>query len=299
MGQNHDDHQLKGKKLFVVILLNLCISLGQLIGGLISGSLALISDSIHNFTDVISLIISYAANRLSGKRQSLSHTFGYKRAEIIAAFINGISLILISVFLAYEAVLRLITPEEINTTYVIWLSLIAIAGNGISVILIKKEAGRNLNMKSAYLHLFSDLLVSVAVLVGGIVMQYSQIYWIDPVLTLVISAYLLVLSAKIVRESIDILMLFTPKHISIPEVEAFICRADKVKNIHHVHLWQLNDHDIYLEAHIEFSENIKLEEFDSICKSLEQSLKSQFDISHTMFQPEFSREDEKLLIIQD
>ena len=295
----HHQHKLEGKNLFFIIILNVAISLGQLIGGLISGSLSLISDSIHNFTDVISLIISYVANRLSGKSQNLSHTFGFKRAEIIAAFINGISLILVSLFLAYEAVERLINPETVETSYVIWLSILAILGNGFSVLLLRKDAEQSLNMKSAYLHLFSDLLVSVIVLIGGILMKYFNIYWLDPILTIVISIYLLVLSVNIVRESISILMLFTPKDISIQAVEECICEVDSVKNIHHVHLWQLNDHDIYLEAHIEFSRNIRLDEFDKICRTIEQILKHKFNISHTMLQPEFNREDEKTLIIQD
>jgi len=297
MGSNH--HQLHGKRLFAIIILNISISFGQLIGGLISGSLALISDSIHNFTDVASLIISYIANILSGKKQNLSHTFGFKRAEIIAAFINGLSLIVISFFLAYEAIERLIKPEIVDTTYVIWLSLVAIIGNGLSVILLKKEANQSLNMKSAYVHLLSDFMVSVVVLIGGIIMKYYPVYWLDPALTLIISIYLLVLSFRIVIESIHILMLFTPSNISIENIEYTICQVDKVKNIHHVHLWQLNDHDIYLEAHLEFSENIKLDEFDDICKKIEKILKSDFNVSHTMLQPEFNREDEKNLIIQD
>ncbi len=295
----HDHHKLKGKNLLIVIILNLAISFGQLIGGLISGSLSLISDAIHNFTDVISLIISFIANRLSSKAQNLSHTFGFKRAEIIAAFINGISLIIVSVFLAYEAIERLVKPEAIDTSYVIWLSVLAILGNGFSVLLVRKDAGINLNMRSAYLHLFSDLLVSIAVLIGGLLIKYYDIYWIDPVLTLVISAYLLFLSYKIVKESIEILMLFTPKHISIEEVEATICEMEFIRNIHHVHLWQLNDHDVYLEAHIEFSKNIRLDEFDRICKSIEYLVRDKFNITHTMLQPEFNREDEKKLIIQD
>jgi len=118
-------------------------------------------------------------------------------------------------------------------------------------------------MKSTYLHLFSDLIVSVAVLVGGIAMKYFTLFWIDPILTLLISAYLMFLSIKIVVESVSILMLFAPKNISILEVEATICEIDTIKNIHHVHLWQLNNHDIYLEAHIEFNTNITLKEFDS------------------------------------
>ncbi|MDX1349565.1 MAG: cation diffusion facilitator family transporter [Putridiphycobacter sp.] len=299
MAHTHSHTPIKGRRLFWVIMLNLVITIGQLIGGLISGSLSLISDAIHNFTDVISLIISFFAQKISQKRQTLSHTFGFKRAEIIAASINGVTLIIVSLYLAYEAILRLLSPEEVETSYVIWLSLLAILGNGLSVILLHKDSKGNLNMKSAYLHLFSDLMVSVAVLIGGLVMTYNGMYWIDPVLTITISVYLLFLSIKIVAESVSILMLFAPSHISILEIEKAVCEIQLIKNIHHVHLWQLNDHDIYLEAHIEFRENISLTEFDTICTEVEQLLANQFNISHTMLQPEFKREDEKKLIIQD
>jgi cobalt-zinc-cadmium efflux system protein len=289
----------KGKRLFWIIVLNLAITLGQLLGGLVSGSLSLISDAIHNFTDVVSLIISFFSKAISLKEQTLSHTFGYKRAEIIAAFINGISLILVSLYLGYEAVIRLVKPEVIEADYVIWLSILAIIGNGLSVLLLHRDANESLNMRSAYLHLISDLMVSIAVLIGGLVMKFYDTYWIDPVLTLIISFYLMILSLKIVRESISILMLFAPKHISIPEVEKAICKIDPVKNIHHVHLWQLNDKDIYLEAHIEFKIDISLTEFDLICKNIEQLVLDQFKITHTMLQPEFKREDKKMLIVQD
>lgn len=298
---HHHNHNpsIKGKKLFFTILLNIFITLGQLIGGLISGSLALISDALHNFTDVISLVISYAADRMTKREQTLSHTFGYKRAEIIAAFINGVSLIIVSAYLAYQAVFRLMTPEKIETSYVIWLSLVAIIGNGISVLILQKDAKHNLNMRSAYIHLFSDLIISVAVLIGGLMMKFFGIYWIDPVLTIIISIYLFFLSLKIVIESVSILMLFSPKTLSILDLEAAVCKFPKVKNMHHVHLWELNDKDIYLEAHLEFEEDITLSEFDEICTSIEEMVQRDFNISHTMFQPEFKREDEKELIIQD
>lgn len=298
MERSHQS-EIKSAKLFWVIILNLSITIGQLIGGIVSGSLSLISDAIHNFTDALSLIISYSASKISKKRQTLSHTFGYKRAEIIAAFINGISLIIVSLYLAFEAIIRLIEPQDIASNYVIWLSIIAIIGNGLSVLLLKKNATGNLNMRSAYLHLFSDLMVSIAVLIGGLLMKFYSLYWIDPILTISISIYLLILSFKIVIESVSILMLFAPKHISIPELEDVICQMNQIKNIHHVHLWQLNDYDIYFEAHIEFSTNISLAEFDLICNRIEKMVLEEFNINHTVLQPEFKREDEKKLIIQD
>lgn len=296
---NHSHGNLSTNKLLFSIILNLVITASQFIGGLISGSLALMSDATHNLTDVISLVISFVAAKLKSKKQTEHQTFGYKRAEIIAAFVNATSLIILAVFLGIEAIHRFNDIEEIESNLVIWLALIAIVANTLSVFLLSKDAKDNINMRSAYLHLLTDALVSVAVLIGGVLMKYYQIYWIDAVLTLAISIYLLFLSWDILLESTKMLMLFAPKGIHIKDIEQCIVKFENVKNLHHVHLWQLNDHDIYIEAHIEFSKDIPLSEWDEICYTIEKQLWEEFKINHSMLQPEFFRDDEKEFIIQD
>lgn len=302
MGHHHTHQhgQLSGNRLLFSIVLNIIITASQVIGGIISGSLALISDAVHNLSDVISLIISYVANILSNKKkQTLHQTFGFKRAEIIAAFINSSTLIIIAVFLAIEAVKRLNDPREIGSDLVIWLAFIAILGNGLSVLLLKKDANHNLNMKSAYLHLITDMLTSVAVLIGGLLMKYYQVYWLDAILTIIISIYLLFMSWSIFIDSLKILMLFAPKHLEIEAIQKEIISVPEIDNIHHVHIWQLNDHDIHFEAHIQFTNDISLSEFDSICQKVEKILFENFHINHCNLQPEFDRDDRKELIIQD
>jgi cobalt-zinc-cadmium efflux system protein len=302
MGHNHSHSHptLSGKNLLLSIVLNIVITVAQIIGGFISGSLALISDAVHNFSDVISLIISYLANLLTHKKkQTKKSTFGYKRAEIIAAFINAVSLIIIAVFLGIEAFQRFSVQFEIKSDLVIWLAILGIAVNGFSVLLLKKDAKNNLNMKTAYLHLLTDMLTSVAVLIGGLLMKYYQIYWIDAVLTLIISCYLIYMSWDILLTSLKILMLFAPKHIIIDEVVQEVSLVEGVKNIHHVHIWQLNDHDCHFEAHIEFKEDIKLSDFDLVCEQVEEILKTKFHIQHCNLQPEYNRTDSKEIIIQD
>ena len=293
--------KISGKRMLFTIVLNSIITVSQLIGGVISGSLALISDAIHNLTDVISLIISYVANSLSHKKkQTTEKTFGYKRAEIIAAFFNSATLIVIAIFLGYESVHRFQNPVVIDSNIVIVLAFVAILANGLSVLLLKSDASDNLNIKSAYLHLLIDMLTSVAVLVGGILMKYFEIYWIDAVLTIVISIYLLYMSWDIFISSLKILMLFAPKHITIDEIQEMVLKEfDEIRNIHHVHIWQLNDYDIHLDAHLEFKKDIKLSEFDVVCKKIEEMLEREFQINHCFLQPEFDREDDKVFIIQD
>ena len=302
MGQNHSHEHptLTGKNLLFSIILNILITVAQIIGGLVSGSLALISDAVHNFSDVVSLIISYGANILTHrKKQTLEHTFGYKRAEMIAAFFNAASLIAIGVFLGIEAIKRFYEVKEIESGLVIWLAILGIAANGLSVLLLKNDAKHNMNMKSAYHHLLSDMLTSVAVLIGGLLMKYYQIYWIDALLTLLISFYLIYMSWTILIDSLKILMLFAPSHIKIKEVVNEVQKITGVKNIHHIHIWQLNDVECHFEAHLEFESDIKLSEFDMICEDVEKLLFEKFHIQHCNLQPEYRRNDLKEIIIQD
>ncbi len=291
---------MKTNNILLTILLNIIITVAQAIGGFVSGSMALVSDALHNLSDVITLIISYIANRLAHKKeQSLDKTFGFKRAEIVAALINSTILMVLAVFLVIEAFKRFYFPKTINGNIIIWLSLLSISLNIFSVLLIKKDAKDNLNIKSVYLNLFSDIFTSFGVLVGGIMIKYKRWYIIDPVITFLIAGYLFYMSWHILIESLRIIMQFAPKDIDISEVEKVVTQLPSVKNIHHVHIWQLNDRDYHLEAHVEFRHDIKLSDFDKICERIEKLLQEKFKINHTFIQPEYYRDDPKDYIIPD
>ena len=298
-GHNHSHTDLKGRNLLISIVLNVGITVAQVVGGVLSGSLALLSDALHNFSDVLSLIISFLANKLSKKRASSKKTFGYKRAEILAAFINAATLIVVAVVLMIEAIERFVTPQEIGTNLVIWLSLVGIVANGLSVLLLKKDADENMNMRSAYLHLLTDMMASVAVFIGGWLMKWYQIYWVDAVLTLLIGLYLIYMGYDLLKESTKVLMLFTPKSITIDEIVESICTIEPVKNVHHVHIWQLNEDEIHMEAHIDFKEDIKLSEFDHILNKIEEHVYHKHGINHVNIQPEYDKCDSKTIIVQD
>jgi cobalt-zinc-cadmium efflux system protein len=288
------------KRLLWTIWLNILITLSQIIGGIVSGSMALISDATHNFSDVISLIISYIANKWAHqKEQTIDKTFGYKRAEIVAASINGAILLVLAVFLVNESIHRFLHPKEINSNIVIYLALLSIILNTVSVVLLKEGSKDNLNIKSAYVHLLSDVFTSIVVLIGGLLIKYYQWYFIDPVMSIIIAIYLIYISWGILKDSMKIIMHFAPKNIKIEEVEQAIIDLPSVKNMHHVHLWQLNDEELHLEAHIEFNKDIKLSEFDQICERIEKILKDKFNINHTYLQPEWHRDDPKDYIIKD
>ena len=301
MGHNHHHHSADatGKKLLISIILNVVITVTQIIGGLISGSLALLSDALHNFSDVLSLVVSYFANRLAKKKSTTNKTFGYKRAEIIAAFVNASSLLVIALLLIKEGIARFLNPEPVGSNLVIILSIVAILGNGFSVLLLQKEAGRNMNMKSAYLHLLTDMLASVAVLIGGLVMKYFSWYWIDPLLTIIIALYLVYMGYDLLKESTRVLMLFTPKSVVVEDIVKHISKIDGIKNVHHVHIWQLNEDEVHLEAHIDFINDIRLSTFDAILIEIEELVYHNFGINHVNIQPEFGKCDPKTVIVED
>lgn len=300
-GHDHGHHhQVEGKNLLFSIVLNLVITVAQVIGGIISGSLALLSDALHNFSDVLSLVFSYVAHKLSRKKASVNQTFGYKRAEIIAAFVNAMTLIIVALFLVYGAIERFFHPQHIESGLVIWLSILGIVMNGLSVLLLKNDADKNLNMKSAYLHLFTDMLASVAVLIGGLLMKYLQWFWVDSVLTLAIAVYLIIVGFDLLKKSTQMLMLFTPSHLDINDIIKEVHKITGVNKLHHIHVWYLNEEELHLEAHLDCSNDIKMSEFNEILHQIEHVLLDKFQINHINIQPEYKREeDSKDFIVQD
>ncbi len=291
----HQHREVSGKNLGFAILLNTGITIAQAIGGIISGSMALLSDAAHNFSDVLSMVISYLANRLSKREATEKQTFGFRRSEILAAFINSATLIIISVIILFEAVQRLISPVAISAGLVIWLALAGILANGISVLFIRNDSHANMNMKSVYLHLVGDMLTSVVVLLGGLAMKYLKWYWTDSVFSMAIAVYLLYMSWGIFRSSLRIIMQFTPEEIDIHKIVEEIEKIHGVNNAHHVHVWQLNEHDLMFEAHIDVLDDVKISDFGKILVQIKEIL-HRYDIDHATVQPEYMVDDNKQLI---
>ncbi|HMI06733.1 MAG TPA: cation diffusion facilitator family transporter [Flavobacterium sp.] len=296
---SHHHHEITGKNLSVSIFLNIGITVAQIVGGFISGSLSLISDALHNFSDVLSLIFSLVAHNLSKKKATTSYTFGYKRAELIAAFVNSATLIIVAIFLIYEAIERFSNPIAIGSGLVIWLSILGIAFNGFSTLLLKKDAGHNSNMRSAYLHLLTDTMASVAVLIGGILMKYYQWFWIDSAITFAIAVYLIFMGFGLLKSTTKMLMLFTPENLDIAEIVKKIHTVTGKNQLHHIHLWNLNDNELHFEAHLECSENITITEFNAIANEIKEVLHHDFHINHCTIQPEFGKTCSKEFIVQD
>jgi cobalt-zinc-cadmium efflux system protein len=288
-GHHHDEVDLRGRKLIVTIILNLLITVGQVIGAVFANSLALLSDAFHNFSDTSSLLISYIANKLTKKKSTKEQTFGYKRAEIIAAFINASFLLIIAVYIIYEAISRIFSPDEIkiNPILVMALAGFSVVMNGLSAWIIYDDSKNNINIRSAYLHLFTDMLSSIAVLAGGAAIYFFDVTIIDLILSMAIAIYLIVFGWKLVIQSIKVLMQFTPKNIDLEEIAKDLSAFKEIRNIHHAHAWQLNDDEIMFEAHLEFEEDLSISEACEVMKAMKDRLKQHFDIHHTTFQPEF------------
>ncbi|ADV45822.1 cation diffusion facilitator family transporter [Nitratifractor salsuginis] len=297
MGHHH--HEVSGKNLFITVLLNVIITLSQIVGGFLSGSLALLSDAMHNFSDVLALLIAWWANRLAARPRDEGRTFGFKRAEIIAALFNASVLMGIAIFLIVEAVRKLLHPEPVASGWVIGLGLLSIVLNAASVLLIKEDAHENMNVKAAYLHLLTDVMTSVAVVIGGVLMYYWNLFWVDPLISLLIALYLIYASYDIVRESVAILMQFAPEGLDLKALAEAVETLPGIQNIHHIHLWRLNDHDVFLEAHIDFASNLHLLEVTHKLEQIETLLQERFHIAHVTLQPEYRRGDDKRLVISD
>lgn len=299
MSGHHHHHAVSGTKLFITVVLNVVITLSQIVGGIFSGSLALLSDAMHNFSDVLALLVAWGANRLAARPGSMEKTFGFKRAEIIAALFNASVLMGIALFLIIEAIHKFIHPEPIASGWVIGLGLLSILLNAASVLLIKEDAHENMNVKAAYLHLMTDVGTSVAVVLGGVLMYYWQLFWVDPLISLLIALYLIYASYDIIRESTAILMQFAPEGLDLEDLAEAVAQLPGIENLHHLHIWRLNDHDIFLEAHVDFASNLHLIEVTHKLEAIERLLRERFHIAHVTLQPEYRRGDDKRLIVTE
>ncbi|MFN4224242.1 MAG: cation diffusion facilitator family transporter [Fervidobacterium nodosum] len=282
----NDVENLSGKKLFYVVLLNFGITLAEFIGGLIAGSLALVSDSMHNLSDALSIILAYFAHKISLRGANKGKTFGYGRAKIISAFVNSVTLMVITVLLIKEAVLRLIKPEFVHSDTVIIVGTIGLIANILSMIFLKGHSEKDINIKSAYLHMLGDAFSSVAVVLGAILIKYLNIPLIDPILTIFIALYIGKESFEILIKSLNVLMQSTPHNIDVDEIIKRLENISEIENVHHVHIWSLDDKTNFFEGHINLKEDVTVSQSMVIYKKIEQEL-SKMEIYHSTIQFEY------------
>ncbi len=266
------------RRLLVAIAVNMLLTLAQVVGGILSGSLALIADALHNFSDAASLLIAWVARRVGRRPADHFKTFGYKRAEVIATLVNLVTLVLVGLYLVYDGLWRLFEPQIIEGWMVVIIAGVALVIDVITAMLTFSMSKRSMNIRAAFLHNVSDALASVGVIVAGAAILLYGWYWVDAAVTLLIAGYVLYQAATLLPKTVHILMEGAPEDIVIEEVISVMESVEGVSNIHHLHIWQLDEHKNALEAHVVIASFSKTEPIKSALKA---ALAEQFSIIHS------------------
>jgi len=285
-GHHHDVTGTSDRKLAISLALNVGIALVEIAGGILSNSLALLSDAVHNFSDASSLGVSWLARRISRMERTPAHSFGFKRAEVLASLVNTVALMGIGCFLMVESAKKFMHPEPVAGRIMLIVAVAGLIGNLVTAWLLHGDSKKSLNIRAAYLHIVMDTLSSVGVIVAALLMMLFGWFWLDPLLTLLVSLYVLKESWPLLKTSIHILMQGTPGEINAEQLIGRLEQHPGVVNIHHVHLWTTDGDDIYLEAHVALCDDPR-PETDSIIESLAEIAGKEFGIHHVTLQPEF------------
>lgn len=283
---------MKNTNIFIAIILNIIITVFEIIAGLFIGSLALVSEALHNFSDVGALSLSWWGEKVKERGNTKYKTYGYKRAEILIAFFNSLVLLAVVIFVIVEAFQRLLHPSQITGGWMIVASVVALIGNGIATYLLEKDAHKNLNLKSAWLHSLQDALFSLGVVAGAILIYFFHWYIIDPIISIVLSVYIIKEVYELLKQTLGILMEGVPEDIDFEEVKKSLNEFSKVKEAHDIHIWQTDSNSRFLSAHLEIEDVENGQRNDLLCQI--QSKLKKFNINHTTIQMVSATEAEKL-----
>lgn len=290
---SHKPVNLKSaRNILISVFLNAVIVIGELIAGVLSNSLALISDAMHNLSDLFSLILSYIAAKMKFWKATPEKSYGYRRTEIIVAFVNSTVLIIIGVYIIYEAISRIVTPEPVKGFWIIAVAGISFLANGISTLLLKQNAHEDLNTKTAYLHLFYDTLNSLIVVIAGTFIYFYNWIILDPIFSIVIGIFIIISGWNVAKDTINILSEGTPKELDSSEVTQFILSLPEVKSVHHLHIWSLSTNFYALSAHVVVDDQLISKGY-LIIDRIEKSLNEKFGINHPTIQLEAELSDSK------
>jgi len=249
-GHAHLSPESGDRRVSIAIWANALLTVAQIVGGILAGSLALIADAMHNFSDMAALVIAFAARKISRRPADARMTFGYGRIEIVAALINFTTLIIVGVYLIYEGGMRMIDPPEVQGWTVVILGAVALVVDALTAILTYSMQKDSVNIRALFLHNLSDALASVAVIVGGTLIILYDMRWVDPAITIGIALYILYLALTEIGGPIRILMLGSPPDIDNHEVVDAMRQVDGVQDVHHVHLWQMQEDEEALDCHV-------------------------------------------------
>lgn len=283
---NHNDNlRPEPKVLAIPLFLTALMTLVEFLGGILSGSLALIGDAGHMLTDTLALALSYFALKISQRPPDDKRTYGFHRTEILVALLNGLVLILISVYIFYEAYRRFITPTEIKAPLMLVVAVIGLGVNLMAIFLLKGSSKVNLNIRGAFLHVLGDALSSIGVIVAGIIIFLTKFYLVDPIVAILIGGIILRGAIGLVMESSNILLEAVPKHLKVEEISREIEKIEGVKDIHDLHLWTITSGIYALSGHLVIKDQM-VSKSEQILKEANTLLKEKFGISHTTLQLE-------------
>lgn len=284
-GHSHVDPNAGDARIGWAIVANMALTLAQIVGGVLSGSLALIADALHNFSDAIALILAFAARKISRRPADAQMSFGYGRVEVVAALINYTTLIVLSVYLIYEGLMRFANPEPINGWMVVWIATIALVIDVVTALLTYSMAKESMNIRAAFIHNLADALGSVAVILAGTMVILYGWLWVDPVVTLLIAFYILWHVKSEFLGVTRVLMLGAPDDVDAQDVIATVRAVKGVADLHHVHLWQMQEHEAAMQAHIAIKAG-SWGQADAIKAEIKAQLADQFGIKHSTLEME-------------
>ncbi len=285
-GKHHphtDVEDISSARLLFTLALNLIIPIAQIIGGVYAHSMALVSDAAHNFSDFVAILIAYFAHLLGKKGASPRNTFGYKRAEVLAALVNVAILLGASAFILFEAYQRLLHPEMVLGKVVIWLACVGILGNGLSAWLLHRDAKHSLNVRGAFLHMLGDLFTSVVVLLNGLILLFKPWYWLDPFLSGIIVVFIMKNCWTILKESGGILMNATPGGIELQKIKSCVEQLPEVCGIHYMHVWNASTSSICFSCHVKVADQ-PLSHTEPLAEKIRHELLHRFGIDHPVLQ---------------
>ena len=277
---HHNEVTQKSVKLLILsFVINMFLSVAEIIGGIISGSVSLIGDALHNTSDAFSILIAVIAFKIGNKKASAKYTYGFKRAEIIGGFVNLILLFISGCYLLVEGIERLINPQQIDGLLIIWISVLALIIDALTAKISHHDAHHNSNMKMVFIHNLADAFGSIGVIISGLCIMWFDLYQVDGIVTLLIAFYMIFQSVVSFPQIVNILMNAAPDNIDIEQVKNSLLAIKNIKNVHHLHLWCISEHNVAIECHIESDNN-------DIIVEATQLLKDKFGITHCNFQVE-------------
>lgn len=277
---HHGEVTEKSVKLLILsFAINMFLSIAEIVGGIVSGSVALIGDALHNTSDALSILIAVIAFKIGNKKASTKYTYGFKRAEIIGGFVNLILLFISGVYLLIEGVGRLIHPEQIEGMLIVWISVLALIVDVFTAKISHHGAHHNTNMKMVFIHNLADVFGSIGVIVSGLCIVWFDIYSIDGIVAMLIAFYMIFQSVVTFPKVVNILMNAAPDNIDVEQVRKCILEMEGVKDVHHVHVWSISEHNIAMECHVE-SDNV------DIIPIISHKLQGEFGINHCNIQVE-------------